>query len=92
MCVCELQGALQIAQPSVSKHLKLLGEAGLVDYKKEGLWVNYYLAEAYLKTGNRAKAIERLKSAINYTGGPHITAEIYRRRAEEQLSILEAEN
>ena len=45
MCVCELQGALQIAQPSVSKHLKLLGEAGLVDYKKEGLWVNYYLAD-----------------------------------------------
>jgi ArsR family transcriptional regulator len=45
MCVCELQGALQIAQPSVSKHLKLLEEAGLVDYKKEGLWVNYYLAD-----------------------------------------------
>ncbi len=45
MCVCELQGALQIAQPSVSKHLKLLEEAGLVDYKKKGLWVNYYLAD-----------------------------------------------
>ena len=45
MCVCELKGALQIAQPSVSKHLKLLEEAGLVDYKKEGLWVNYYLAD-----------------------------------------------
>jgi ArsR family transcriptional regulator len=45
MCVCELQGALKIAQPSVSKHLKLLEEAGLVDYKKEGLWVNYYLAD-----------------------------------------------
>jgi ArsR family transcriptional regulator, arsenate/arsenite/antimonite-responsive transcriptional repressor len=45
MCVCELQGALQISQPSVSKHLKLLEEAGLVDYLKEGLWVNYYLAD-----------------------------------------------
>ena len=45
MCVCELQGALQIAQPSVSKALKMLEEAGLVDYKKEGLWVNYYLAD-----------------------------------------------
>jgi ArsR family transcriptional regulator len=44
MCVCELQGALQVSQPSVSKHLKLLEESGLVDYKKEGLWVNYYLA------------------------------------------------
>jgi len=45
MCVCELQGALGIAQPSVSKHLKILEEAGLVEYQKDGLWVNYYLAD-----------------------------------------------
>jgi len=45
MCVCELQGALNLAQPTVSKHLKILEEAGLVDYKKDGLWVNYYLAD-----------------------------------------------
>ena len=45
MCVCELQAALGIAQPSVSKHLKMLEEAGLVDYRKEGLWVNYYLSD-----------------------------------------------
>ncbi len=45
MCVCELQGALGISQPTVSKHLKILEEAGLVGYKKDGLWVNYYLAD-----------------------------------------------
>ncbi len=45
MCVCELQEALQIVQSSVSKHLKILEEAGLVDYKKDGLWVNYYLTD-----------------------------------------------
>ena len=45
MCVCELRGALQIAQPTVSKHLKVLEEAGLVDYTKDGLWVNYFLAD-----------------------------------------------
>jgi ArsR family transcriptional regulator len=45
MCVCELQAALQIAQPSVSKHLKILEEADLVDYHKDGLWVNYYLTD-----------------------------------------------
>ena len=43
MCVCELQAVLGIAQPTVSKHLKILEEAGLVTYKKNGLWVNYYL-------------------------------------------------
>ena len=45
MCVCELQGALGIAQPTVSKHLKTLEEAGLVDYQKDGLWVNYHLTD-----------------------------------------------
>jgi ArsR family transcriptional regulator len=43
MCVCELKSLLHIAQPTVSKHLKILEEAGLVDYRKEGLWVNYSL-------------------------------------------------
>jgi len=45
MCVCELQGALKIAQPTVSKHLKILQGAGLVDFQKDGLWVNYFPAD-----------------------------------------------
>jgi ArsR family transcriptional regulator, arsenate/arsenite/antimonite-responsive transcriptional repressor len=45
MCVCEVQAALGIAQPTVSKHLKLLEDAGLVSRKKEGLWVNYSLTD-----------------------------------------------
>jgi len=45
MCVCELQEALQISQSSVSKHLKILEDAGLAAHKKDGLWVNYYLSD-----------------------------------------------
>jgi ArsR family transcriptional regulator len=45
MCVCEIQEALGIAQSSVSKHLKILEEAGIVDFEKDGLWVNYYLTD-----------------------------------------------
>ena len=45
MCVCEIQAALGIAQPTVSKHLKILENAGLVGRKKEGLWVNYSLSD-----------------------------------------------
>ena len=45
MCVCEVQAALGIAQPTVSKHLKILEGAGLVDRKKDGLWVNYSLTD-----------------------------------------------
>jgi ArsR family transcriptional regulator, arsenate/arsenite/antimonite-responsive transcriptional repressor len=45
MCVCEMREALAISQPSVSKHLKILENAGLVDHKKDGLWVEYYTAD-----------------------------------------------
>ena len=43
MCVCEIKAALGLAQPTVSKHLKVLEDAGLVQSKKDGLWVNYSL-------------------------------------------------
>ncbi|NQT68534.1 MAG: winged helix-turn-helix transcriptional regulator [Desulfobacteraceae bacterium] len=45
LCVCEIQAHLQIAQPSVSKHLKILENAGIVESTKEGLWVNYHLTD-----------------------------------------------
>ncbi len=45
MCVCELRAALEISQPNASKHLKILEEAGMVGYHKDGLWVNYYLKD-----------------------------------------------
>jgi ArsR family transcriptional regulator len=45
LCVCEIQAALQVAQPTVSKHLKILENAGLVDSQKDGLWVNYRLTD-----------------------------------------------
>ena len=43
MCVCELKSLLHIAQPTVSKHLKVLEDAGVVEHRKDGLWVNYSL-------------------------------------------------
>jgi ArsR family transcriptional regulator len=33
-----------VAQPSVSKHLKILEEAGLVESSKDGMWMNYRLS------------------------------------------------
>jgi ArsR family transcriptional regulator len=45
MCVCEIQAALGLAQSTASKHLKILEEAGLITYFKDGLWVNYSLAD-----------------------------------------------
>jgi ArsR family transcriptional regulator len=45
LCVCELQVLLGLSQPAVSHHLKVLYNAGLIDYSKEGLFVNYRLSK-----------------------------------------------
>jgi ArsR family transcriptional regulator, arsenate/arsenite/antimonite-responsive transcriptional repressor len=45
LCVCEIQEALGLAQSTASKHLKILEEAGLINYFKEGPWVNYRLGD-----------------------------------------------
>jgi len=45
LCVCEIRAILGLAQSTASKHLKILEEAGLIVYRKEGLWVNYQLAD-----------------------------------------------
>ena len=44
MFVSEMQAVLGISQPAVSKHLKILEEAGLVTFHKEGTWVRYRVA------------------------------------------------
>jgi ArsR family transcriptional regulator len=45
MCVCEIQKALDIPQPTASRQLKILEDAGLAVSQKRGLWVNYDLAD-----------------------------------------------
>jgi len=45
LCVCEIQEALGLAQSTASKHLKILEDAGLITYFKDGLWVNYRLSD-----------------------------------------------
>ncbi|MFO8091207.1 MAG: metalloregulator ArsR/SmtB family transcription factor [Desulfatiglandaceae bacterium] len=45
MCVCELQAALGVAQPTVSKHLRALVDAGLVQWSRDGKWIDYRLAD-----------------------------------------------
>ena len=45
LCVCEIQAAMGLAQSTASKHLKILEEAGLITFFREGLWVNYRLVD-----------------------------------------------
>lgn len=40
-CVCHFQGPLNLSQPTVSHHLKLLFDAGLLERERRGTWVYY---------------------------------------------------
>jgi len=39
MCVCDLQARLELSQPTITHHLRVLRQAGLVDCRKVGLWL-----------------------------------------------------
>jgi ArsR family transcriptional regulator, arsenate/arsenite/antimonite-responsive transcriptional repressor len=45
VCVCEFTDALPLNQPTVSHHLRILREAGLVTCERRGTWVYYRLAD-----------------------------------------------
>ncbi len=40
-CVCDLADAFDLSQPTISHHLKVLHESGLLDREKRGVWVYY---------------------------------------------------
>jgi ArsR family transcriptional regulator len=49
VCVCELVPLFDIAQPTLSHHLKKLRDAGIVDSERTGLWAYYYVLPGALK-------------------------------------------
>ncbi len=49
MCACHLQQELQIGQSTLSHHMKILCDAGLVSARKEGRWMHYCLKSAGLR-------------------------------------------
>lgn len=60
VCVCDLEGALPVKQPTVSHHLKLLREAGLIDCERRGLWAHYFV-----KRENLAAMRARILGALD---------------------------
>src|SRR2546423_877111 len=43
VCVCELVPLFDVSQPTVSHHLKILRDAGIVGSERQGLWAYYYV-------------------------------------------------
>jgi len=49
VCVCELVPLFDLSQPTVSHHLKVLREAGIVGSERQGLWAFYYVLPGALE-------------------------------------------
>ena len=49
VCVCELIPLFDLSQPTISHHLRILREAGIVDSEKHGLWSFYYVRPGALE-------------------------------------------
>ncbi len=49
VCVCDLTAAFELTQPTISHHLKVLREAGLIGSERRGTWVYYRLVPAALE-------------------------------------------
>lgn len=45
LCVCDIMDNLELTQPTVSHHLKVLHNAGLVSFRKEGKWRRFKLVD-----------------------------------------------
>ncbi|WP_107467626.1 ArsR/SmtB family transcription factor [Streptomyces sp. MA5143a] len=63
VCVCDLTPAFDLSQPTISHHLKLLRQAGLIDCERRGTWVYYWVLpttldrlSAFLATTQTAEA------------------------------------
>jgi ArsR family transcriptional regulator len=49
VCVCELTEAFELTQPTISHHLKVLRDAGIITSERRGTWVYYRLEPAALE-------------------------------------------
>ncbi len=56
VCVFEIVESFTLEQPTISHHLRILRDAGLVDCRKKGLWAYYYV---------RREALSRAQEIIN---------------------------
>jgi ArsR family transcriptional regulator len=56
VCVCDIEAAVPVKQPTVSHHLRLLREAGLIDCERRGLWAYYFV---------RREAVAALRERIS---------------------------
>lgn len=73
LCVCQITELLGLASSTVSKHLSILFQAGLVESRKDGRWI-YYQLPAKKADVAVLKAVDWVQKSL--AGDPQITADV----------------
>ena len=68
LCVCQIMALLGCAPSTVSKHMALLKQAGLVQSRKEGRWVYYRITDEADRSGPVSRAIPWLVDSLAGSG------------------------
>jgi len=64
-CVCDISATIDLSQPTISHHLKVLRQAGLLDCERRGTWVYYWVIPS---------ALQQLSAVLLVEGTPTLTA------------------
>jgi ArsR family transcriptional regulator len=81
VCVCHIHESLALPQPKTSRHLAYLRRAGLVEARKDGLWVHYRLARL------DDPVLQALVDAVGHAIGHLSSGEKDRRRLAQRVEL-----
>ncbi|MFH8367798.1 ArsR/SmtB family transcription factor [Streptomyces sp. NPDC018031] len=87
-CVCDLTGPFEVSQPTISHHLKVLREAGLVGSERRGTWVYYWVIPATLA---KLSDLLRAPAVRAETESPAVRTESPAVRAETETPAVRTE-
>ena len=74
ICVCHIHASLDVPQPTASRHLAYLKKSGLVEARRDGIWMHYKMAEI-----NNPVVAEVVKAALHALTHTDISAKDERR-------------
>lgn len=78
VCVCDIHESLKIPQSKASRHLAYLRRAGLVETRREGLWIHYRLGK--LADPVLGAVVDAVRHALTHTDTAHRDAERLQKR------------
>ena len=80
LCVCEVERFLDISQSKASRHLRYLLNAGILDDRRDGLWVYYRMARP--DSDQQRLLLDSLRELLHYVDVPDVSDDLRVMRAE----------